>query len=427
MSNEITTAEAKAVLEEAAPKQRFIGIDIVKILAAFLVVGIHFFLYSGFYNEPIDESGEMVPIFFRWLCYNCVPMFMIVSGYLMKNKTISKKYYLGLIKIIAIYLIMSVICAVFDHEHYGKEFTPWTFVRGLFMFSNAPYSWYVEYHICILLLAPFINLAFNGLKNKKHQLTLVVTVLALTAFARSFFVGLERDTQIQVFPDYFSASFGIAYYLAGAYIRQNPPKRTALNKLLYLMGLLLVLGWNTVTTYYHSTLNADYNYIFTSWHYNDYGTWPVFLASLFIFLLLFDISSKNRVVIKIFQFISEATLGCYLISYVFDNSNYAEFVGTYPEMADRLTHAPLIVGKNFLASMGVALVVHHLYNLCDWAVRKIYRSRKDKKAAMAEIESMTADDVEVMAEAAEEVVEINNACEETAAEPVMVSSAEKTE
>ncbi|MBQ8688682.1 MAG: acyltransferase [Ruminococcus sp.] len=403
MSKEITTAEAQEILQESAPKQRFVGIDIVKILAALLVVSIHFFLYSGFYGEPIDEASEMIPIMFRWLTYSCVPIFMITTGYLMKNKTISKKYYLGLVKIIAVYLVMSVLCAIFDHLHYGKEFTPWTFVRGLFMFSDAPYSWYVEYHICILLLAPFINLAFNGLKNKKHQLTLVVTALALTAFGRSFFVGFERDIQIQIFPDYFSGSYGIAYYLAGAYIRQNPPKRTIMNKILYLMGMALALGWNTVTTYYHSTLNVEGNYAFSSWHYNDYGTWPVFLVSLFIFLLLFDISSKNKIVIKVLQVLGEATLGCYLISYVFDNSQYSEFCGIYPTMAERLTHAPLIIGKNFLASMGVALVVHNLYNLIAWLIRKINQSRKDKKAAALE--------------AAEGV--------ETEAEPAMASAAEQ--
>ena len=374
MSKETNASEVQSILKP--PVKRFVGIDIIKILAAFLVVSIHFFLYSGFYSEPIDESSEMIPILFRWISYNCVPLFMIVTGYLMKNKTVSKKYYLGLTKIAVIYVVISVICAVFDHLHYGKEFTPWTFVRGLFMFSDAPYSWYVEYYICLFLLIPFINLAFNSLKSKKHQLILTVTALLLTAFARSFFIGLERDTQIQVLPDYFSSAYPIAYYLAGAYIRENPPKRSIKNKLMFLMGLLLVLGWSTVTTYYDSTVNADGNYVFTSWHYNDYGTWPVFLASLFIFLLLFDISSKNKVVIRILRILSEATLGCYLISYVFDNSYYVTFVAQYPTMAERLTHAPIVIGKVFLSAMGAALVIHNLYKLFDWLIRKILRRRK---------------------------------------------------
>lgn len=376
MEKEITTEEAKAVLSAAAPKKRFVGIDIVKILAVFLVICIHFFLYNGFYQETIDEPVEMIPISLRWFAYCCVPLFMITTGYLMKNKTLSKKYYTGLIKVIVIYLIMSVACAVFDHLHFQKEFTAWIFIRGLFMFTNAPYSWYVKYQICIMLLIPFINLAFNGLKNKRQQLTLVVTAVALTAFARSFFIGFDRDTQIQILPNYFDASYGIAYYLAGAYIRENPPKRCLSNKLIFLAGLVLSIGWCTVTSYYDSSLNADNMFTFASWHYNDYGAWPVFLSSLFIFLLLFDISSNNRVVIRILSTLSEATLGCYLFSYILDNSRYADFNGKYPEMTDRLIHGPEIILVNFAASMGAALVIHNLYKLAEWLIKKICSRRK---------------------------------------------------
>ena len=52
------------------------------------------------------------------------------------------------------------------------------------------------------------------------------------------------------------------------------------------------------------------------------------------------------------------------------------FVAQYPTMAERLTHAPIVIGKVFLSAMGAALVIHNLYKLFDWLIRKIYRRRK---------------------------------------------------
>ena len=63
-------------------KPHFLGIDILKIIAAFFVVGVHTFLYDGFYYTPIHESDTwmIVPIAMRWLYYCCVPIFMTVTG-----------------------------------------------------------------------------------------------------------------------------------------------------------------------------------------------------------------------------------------------------------------------------------------------------------------------------------------------------------
>ena len=98
-----------AAVAAAPVKPYFAGIDIVKILAVFLVVSVHFFLYNGFYYEPLTNSSALGPIAFRWLAYICVPLFMIATGYLMKNKTLSKNYYLGALRVLILYLVISVI------------------------------------------------------------------------------------------------------------------------------------------------------------------------------------------------------------------------------------------------------------------------------------------------------------------------------
>ena len=68
-----TMSQAPAVKAE---KPRFVGIDIVKIVACFLVVSVHFFLYSGFYSTPITADFGQKEIYIRWICYCCVPLYL---------------------------------------------------------------------------------------------------------------------------------------------------------------------------------------------------------------------------------------------------------------------------------------------------------------------------------------------------------------
>lgn len=376
MANQSSAPAAPAVLTAPPAKPRYVGIDLVKILACFLVVSIHFFLYSGFYSEPITEDFGQVAIYFRWAAYCCVPMFMITTGYLMKNKTLSGKYYLGILRVLIIYIIASIICYEFDKSHWPMKYdnpyggySPWIFIRGLFMFTDAQYAWYVEYYFCIFLIIPFINLAFNNLKDKKQKLIMVITTFTLTIVSQSFFVGSDDASQIKPFPGYFLRCYPIAYYLIGAYIREYPPKRTLLNKLYFMLVYAASLAWVSVTTYQQSLENDANNHIMLSKHYNDYGSWPVAVCSTMIFLLIFDIRSNNRYVIRVIKFISEATFACYLVSYVFDTKYYAEFCQfKYLNVKDRCAHSYEVILKVFFSAMAVALAIQAFYDLGEWLI-----------------------------------------------------------
>ena len=352
-------------------KPYYAGIDILKIIAALFVVGVPSFLYNGFYYEPITDRQFIIPIATRWITYTCVPIFMTVSGYLMKNKKLEKKYYLGLLRVIVIYIVVSIICMRFNHEHYGTEFDSWSILRGFLQYSNANYGWYVNYYIALFAFIPFLNMAFNGLENKKQRFALVATVAIFTIFARSLYIGFDRAEQSRLLPDYLNGAWPIAYYYAGAFIREYPPKRCFRNKLLIFAVLAAAVIFITESTYKHSSENVEENYRFLSWHFNDYGTYPVFIIAVCIFLLLFDITIRNKVAEFIIKQLSGATFALYLISYVFDNKYYAEFNAKYPDVYERWKHSYEIVGKNFLYALLCALVIQNLYKLCEFGVKKL--------------------------------------------------------
>ena len=389
-------SEKNAAVAAAPVKPYFAGIDIVKILAVFLVVCIHFFLYNGFYYEPLTNKAAYGPIAFRWIAYTCVPLFMISTGYLMKNKTFSGKYYTGLIKIIVIYIFISILCFKFKEHHYYEEFDAWKILKGYLEYDGAQYGWYINYYIGLFLVIPFLNNAFNGCKNNKQKFFLTAVTLLLTIVARSFFLGFKEGEQIRALPDYLNGAWPLAYYFTGAFIRDCPPKRTIRNKAI-ILGIFGLATWFITYSTYIQTVADDINdNHFLSWHFNDYGTYPVYAMATCIFLLLFDITTTNKRVKFVLRQLSGVTLALYLISYIFDNMFYGGwqmnpdsphhqgFNEKYTEVGVKLSHWYEIIPKIFICSLISAIIIHKLYDLGAYLVKQGIEAIKAEKNAREE-------------------------------------------
>lgn len=362
-------------------KPRFAGIDIVKILACFLVVSVHFFRNSGFYTMPITRHVGTVAIYGRWLSFTCVPLFMITTGFLMKNKKLNGKYYLGALRVLFIYLAISLICVIFNKLFYHLEYTGWQIVRGLFMYSDAQYAWYVEYYFSIFLIIPFLNAGYQAMETRGKKTALLATVILVTMISQSFYIGNVRTEQIRVFPGYFARCYPIGYYFIGAYIREFPPKRDLKHKIVYCV--IGVIAWFYVSniTLYQSLNNIQKNTAWLSWHNDDYAAWPTIVMSTMIFLLLFDIPVKKPKTAQILSTLSNATFAAYLISYVFDCMIYKKLNESVTEVPKRFWFAPLVVLTVFICSMLSGLLLQWLYDRADARVRKdiaAIRARKQR-------------------------------------------------
>ena len=96
-------------------------LDIIRIFALICVVGVHFFLNSGFYDVPIVGKRMYVASVVRAFFITCVPLFLMLTGYLVNKKQLSKKYYKGIIKVLIIYAICSVIYSIFIKVYEKKD------------------------------------------------------------------------------------------------------------------------------------------------------------------------------------------------------------------------------------------------------------------------------------------------------------------
>ena len=339
------------------------GIDIIRIIAMMLVVVVH----STTFNNWISSEVSIVNFFVgagRFLAFTCVPLFIVLTGYLTKNKTPNAKYYKKIIRVLLEYLICSVLIGIFKIFYLNQEFTIWTFCKGILYFNLADYSWYINMYIGLFLLAPFFNILYNNLANFKIK-TLLIIIL-VTVFA------LPGTTKIFSW-NYWTVGYPIMYYFIGCYLKDVNLEFKRKNLYMFL-ALIFLIGVETLITIFQVDFIVTQNYE---------NVFCVFVTVL-LFLLLKDlfVIRKNKVV-KLCRAIANVSLSFFLLSCIFDNIFSIEvfYKLKLVSFAERLPHLFYTVPLTIVGSIILALIVHFVTGLIskiiDKLITKVFCKKKE--------------------------------------------------
>jgi len=310
-------------------KKRNINCDILRIIAFSLVVSVHYLLYNDFYNTLTFGKTMYGLYILRTLFIVCVPLFIILSGYLMNKKELNKQYYKNLFRIILTYILCSIACIISIHFILNRDLLSLKeYIFQLFNFSGAPYSWYVNMYIGLYLMIPFLNILWNNLKNKEYKKYLIITLFAIMIFPTfiniynftepNWFLNPVSSRTYQVLiPDFWTGvGYPILYYFVGCYLKEYPIKLSFIKNLLIILCLMILFG----SFNYYRNYNALYDYGI----YSGYYSFEAFFISLFLSNLILNlkINIKNERLIKFISKVSYLTFGAYLLSAIFDNLFY---------------------------------------------------------------------------------------------------------
>ena len=370
-------------------QNRNASMDIIRIVAAFTVLSVHFFLHNGFYSQIVEGVPMYIMVLTRTLFSVCVPLFMILTGYLMSHKTLSRKYYSGISKTLIIFVLATLACMIFKAVHDNEPLTLKSFILGTLDFTGANYSWYIEMYIGLFLLVPFLNLAYNKLKNKRQKQVLVLTLVFLTIIPTLFNIfnfdnpawwsdPKTSDTFAKLVPSWWMGFYPIAYYFTGCYIREYGIKLNTRSMLvLFLLAILIFGTFNFYRSYGTTFKSGSYVY----W----YGFEP-YVLSVLLFVLLSRIKTDNmneKVKFVLWK-VSDLALGIYLISFIFDTIVYAVLNEKITVMTDRLPFyfvtVPIVFVCSMLASAVMNIVAKYIHIFFKKLVEfiKTQRQRDDK-------------------------------------------------
>lgn len=316
---------------EGTTKTRSPALDMIRIFALFCVVSLHYFLFSGFYVLPVIGWKFYLATLARTLFMICVPLFLLLTGYLMRRKTATKAYYLKLIRIIGEYLLASLFCMASIAVHHGNGFGDIVRsfllqVTGLFSFEAAEYSWYVEMYIGLFLLIPYLNVLYSGLQSRQAKQRLIFTMLLLSGIPEilngaTFSLPWEMtyndpSNGLTLFPNHWNSVYPITYYFIGAYLNEYPLQLSKAKT-----AALLI-----VSNIFAGTIN----YIASEGNLFNWGSWQTHESLLtvtqavlvFSFFLQLDTRRIGAGSQKFLALLSDLTFSAYLVSSVFDKLFY---------------------------------------------------------------------------------------------------------
>lgn len=358
-------------------KSRNSALDIIRIFALFCVVSVHFFLYSGYYVLPLAEGKLYFATLARSFFMICVPLFLLLTGYLMRNKKATKEYYTKIIRIIGEYIMASLFCMAALAFHHGNGLYDiirrfFLQILGIFSFEAAEYGWYVEMYIGLFLLIPYLNILYNGLVEKRAKQRLIITMLLLTSipealnsisFSLPWSMQFNDPTNVlKLLPNWWTAIYPVTYYFIGAYLSEYPPQLTKAKSLILLAVSNLISG--TV------------NYLASKGDILAWGSWQthqsLFVALQAVFVFTFFLQLDTRRIRargqKFLSLISDLTFSAYLVSSVFDKLFYrlAGMRNGSPAYNPALYF--LLVPLVLFCSLLVAFILVSVYRLLHTAV-----------------------------------------------------------
>lgn len=354
------------------------SLDVLRIAAFFIVVCHHFSYASDYTDLVIGGKKLFVMTCVRAVTVCCVPLFIMLTGYLQTNKKLSGKYYLGLIRPAVTYVLAALVCLVYKIIFYDYSTEPLSIISKILDFSASDYGWYMEMYFGLFLMIPFLNVAYHGMKSQKQKLVLIGSFLILTAlpgilntlnFTDAGWWALPSASKSydKIIPGWWTGIYPVTYYFIGSYLREYPLRlKKWVNVLLLAAGTLLV---------------GCYNFYRLRGGVFFYGAFltnaSLFVAaiSVLIFVLIAerDMRPMPSPLRKIAELVSGWTLAAYLVSSIFDVRLYKPLKAAVPIIEERVYYAPIMVISVFVCSLILGGLIDGVYRLGNFAVGAVHR------------------------------------------------------
>lgn len=166
-------------------KEKLIHIELMRILAAFLVIFNHtglkgFFLFSAY---PFATMPYFIYMTFAVFCKIAVPLFLMISGALLLKKDIPiKKIFKNkILKMLVVLLIFTAIFYIRLHVlKYSDTFTIKDFFVRLYKGDIIVPYWYIYAYISFLLSYPFLRAIVKALPKYGYNYLIILSFIFIS-------------------------------------------------------------------------------------------------------------------------------------------------------------------------------------------------------------------------------------------------------
>ena len=191
-------------------KKRMVWLDILKIIACFCViynhVGNYLFEYSGYCKGTV-----LFYSFFLALCKIGVPIFLMVSGYLLLGRNDSYKKCLK--RCLRVFLPLLILSCIYYYVN-----NPFSIKGFLYSFISSDirtYLWYIYMIIIFYLFTPLLQKLIKVLDNKDYLMLFILCFIipgSAPFLSKYLDLNISRDILTSLIPA------TMCYYIFGNYL-----------------------------------------------------------------------------------------------------------------------------------------------------------------------------------------------------------------
>lgn len=298
-------------------KERDSGIELLRIFAMFMVIGVHLLLYGNYFSIAIEMGGKTqeAAVILKLFLRCAVNIFIIITGFFsVRSKSDFKKTYKRVLKIYSSILFYSIVLSlltIFLGENFrtieGTAYSVSEIIIKMFFPVSSQCWYFLTNYILLMLIVPFLNITLNNITKKQYTVLLIILgyIMSVWLFIGklNIFKNVASDYGYDMIIEGKNIFSFIFLYIIGGYISLHI-KATNKPKIRY-----LVLAISTVAINYLllSKLNPEINYVSVAY---GYANPLVILCAVFIFLFFKDLHFKS----KIINMLGSTTIGVYAIS-----------------------------------------------------------------------------------------------------------------
>ena len=339
------------------------SLDIIRCFAFCLVVTVHFLLRSGIYDVPVDSPRMFLVCVIRSFCVACVPLFIMLTGYLQKNKKPEASYFVKIIPVLTVYVLCALANIAFNNAYGIWNDGPLQVIMKILNFKGAKYAWYIEMYITLFLLSPYLNLVWNGLENA-HQRRVLIGILAFVGLApailniwcfspASWWLEPSSGKQYhKLIPEWFKTMYPFVYYMIGCYLAEYRVRMKRGRCLAW------IAFWTIAAGAFNFWRSRPSTFVSGAWANYESPLTCVIAVLIFICFLSGDYSGMTDRKKKFFASWGAVTLGAYLLSNIPDTVIYDRLALLVEDPAKRLVWILVTVPLTAVVSCLMAWVVN---------------------------------------------------------------------
>ncbi len=283
--------------------KRNINVELSRVSATLLVIVLHILGQGGVLDQTAPNTVAYWSAWFLETCAYCaVNIFVLISGYVMVNKSIKLKNIVGLWFNVLFYLLLiTFLFFVFLPEARS--------IKNLlvsFMPIVGGQWWYISSYFVLFFFIPILNTAINNIPQKNFTKLLIVALIGICVIDCIFPIDAFEIA------DGYSPLWFMIVYSIGAYIKKYnlQEKITAKKSLICYFAMIIFTLLSKAVIRFASKLvfgQEQFDSVLIS-----YISITIVFSAIFLFLFCLNVKLNNTSK-KVISFFAPATLGVYLI------------------------------------------------------------------------------------------------------------------